>query len=147
MIRAVPADGVVMARIHAASFPAAEAWSADVMALQLGLPGVFGLLDDRGGLLLARVAADEAEILTLAVVPPARRQGRAEALLAQGIKIAGAAGAKAMFLEVSEHNPAAQGLYAKAGFSEVGRRPDYYADGSAAQVLRRAITCDATTGD
>ena len=59
-----------------------EAWSAAAIAAQLALPGTFGLIDPAGGMVLARVAADEAEILALAVAPPARRQGRGAALLA-----------------------------------------------------------------
>ena len=66
---------VALAAIHGAAFPAGERWGRDAMALQMELPGVFALIDSRGGMVMARVAADEAEILTLAVVPPARRHG------------------------------------------------------------------------
>jgi ribosomal-protein-alanine N-acetyltransferase len=68
-----------MAAIHAEAFPPGEAWSAEIFAAQLGLPGVFGLIDERGGMILLRVAVDEAEILTLAVAPAARRQGMGRA--------------------------------------------------------------------
>jgi ribosomal-protein-alanine N-acetyltransferase len=109
------------------------------MALQVAQPGVFGLIDPAGAMLLARVAADEAEILTLAVAPALRRQGRGRALLTAAV-LRAASEATAMFLEVSAGNLAAQNLYFGAGFREVGRRRRYYADGADALVLRRELT-------
>ncbi|HEY1932253.1 MAG TPA: GNAT family N-acetyltransferase [Acetobacteraceae bacterium] len=129
----------VLAAIHAAAFERREAWGADAISLQLALPGVFGLLDQRGGMLLARVTADEAEILTLAVEPWQRRQGIASALLRAALTEARVRGARAMLLEVSVNNAAARALYARAGFVETGRRPRYYADGSDALILRTEL--------
>ncbi len=110
------------------------------MPLQLGLPGSFGLLDGRGGMILARVAGDEAEILTLAVMPDSRRQGLGAALLMAAINQAAGCGAGALFLEVAEHNEAARGLYEAAGFHPVGRRRGYYPDGTDALVLRAELS-------
>lgn len=138
--RAGPAHADALAAIHAAAFPPCERWGADAMALQLALPGVFALLDPRGGLVMARVAADEAEILTLAVHPHCQRQGIARALLAEAGATAAAHGAVAMFLEVALRNTAARALYAAAGFAEVGRRRRYYADGDDAMVMRLGLT-------
>ena len=61
------AHAAALAAIHAAAFPAGEAWGADAIALQVALPGAFGLIDERGGMLLARVAADEADARAAAV--------------------------------------------------------------------------------
>ncbi len=110
------------------------------MALELALPGVFALIDPRGGMVMARVAADEAEILTLAVHPAVRRQGLARALLDRAADIAAEEGAATLFLEVALRNAGARALYAAAGFVEVGRRRRYYADGDDAMVMRRALT-------
>jgi len=137
--RATPADGAVMAAIHATAFPAPDAWSRDVFSQQLTLPGVFGLLHSSGGMVLARVAADEAEILTLAVAPAARRSGIAAALLQQAATIAESLGATAIFLEVAVTNAAARAAYDRAGFRLVGHRRAYYADASDALVLRMAL--------
>ena len=128
-----------MAALHAAAFPAGEHWDAAAFAAQLGQPSVFGLLDERGGLVLARIAADEAEILTLAVHPSARRQGLGRDLLDRSLAEAGGRGAAAMFLEVAESNAAARALYAAAGFAPVGRRQGYYASGADALILRRLL--------
>ncbi|MBU8536900.1 GNAT family N-acetyltransferase [Falsiroseomonas tokyonensis] len=127
------------ASLHAAAFPPGEAWGADAIALMLDLPGAFGLLRPGAGFVLARVAADEAEILTLAVHPAQRRAGLGSALLAEAMAGAVLRGAAAMFLEVSERNAAGRALYAAAGFAEVGRRRRYYPDGADALVLRRDL--------
>jgi [ribosomal protein S18]-alanine N-acetyltransferase len=137
--RAVPTDCRLMAAIHATAFPAHDAWSETVFCRQLGFPGVFGLLHPSGGLILVRVVADDAEILTLAVLPEARRGGIATALLHESGMIGAAMGASALFLEVSVANSAARALYTRTGFAPVGRRPGYYSDRSDALVLRRDI--------
>nr|WP_294546755.1 GNAT family N-acetyltransferase [uncultured Rhodopila sp.] len=143
LCRATPADGAVMAAIHATAFAAPDAWRADVFSQQLALPGVFGLLHPSGGMILARVAGDEAEILTVAVAPEARGLGIAAALLQQAATIAAGMGAAAVFLEVAVGNTAARAAYDRAGFQPVGRRRAYYADLSDALVLRLTLR-DAT---
>jgi ribosomal-protein-alanine N-acetyltransferase len=70
--------------------------------------------------------AGEAELLTLAVAPPARRRGRGRALLAAFEQGARERGACEAFLEVAADNAPAVALYAGAGYSELGRRPGYY---------------------
>ncbi len=134
--RATQADIDALACVHAASFEEADIWSRDVFDLQLAMPNVFGLLHSTDSMILVRVAADEAEILTLAVAPPARRRGSGHALLMAAASIAASQGARVLFLEVSVANIAARALYTKAGFMPAGRRPHYYSDGSDALVLR-----------
>jgi ribosomal-protein-alanine N-acetyltransferase len=136
IIQATLAHAAALAAIHAAAFPPREAWGEDAIALQLALPGAFGLIDERGGMLMARVAADEAEVLTLAVAPSVRRQGLATALLRAARAQVGACAGRVMFLEVATGNTAALALYRREGFVEVGRRCRYYADSSDALVLR-----------
>jgi len=126
----------ILAAIHRVAFPPHEAWDDGAIALQLVLPGSFALIALSGGMLLGRVAADEAEVLTLAVVPAARRRGVASALLQAGMATARERGAAALFLEVSAGNTQAQALYAATGFAEVGRRANYYYNGMDALVLR-----------
>src|SRR4051794_10118687 len=134
IVRATKAHVTALAAIHAAAFPPGEAWGADAIGLQQALPGAFGLIDERGGMLLGRIAAEEAEVLTLAVMPAACRQGIATCLLREtkALVVSGAA----LFLEVATSNAAALALYRREGFVEVGRRRRYYADGSDALVMR-----------
>ena len=110
------AHAAAMAAIHRMAFPLAETWGSEAIARQLALPGVFGWLDPHGGMILTRVAADEVEVLTLAVIPKVRRQGIGLRLLEAALTHAAARGARIAFLEVAISNVAARGLYERAGF-------------------------------
>ncbi|MDA8253231.1 MAG: GNAT family N-acetyltransferase [Rhodospirillales bacterium] len=139
LILATPSHAAALAAIHAAAFPPAEHWGEAAIATQLTLPGGFALLHLAGGMALGRLAADEAEILALAVVPARRRTGLGRALLAAAEEHIAAAGARVVFLEVSFANAPARALYAAAGYGEIGRRRGYYPDGSDALVLARPL--------
>ena len=128
-----------LAAIHAAAFPAAERWDCGAIAALLATPGCFALLAAAGGMAMARVAADEAELLTLAVLPAARGAGVGGGLLAATLAEAVRQGAATVLLEVAPGNGAARALYRRAGFGEVGLRRRYYPDGGDALVMRR--TC------
>lgn len=96
------------------------------------------------GFILSRVAADEAEVLTIVVAPGARKRGIGSSLVASHLARLRNVRVKTLFLEVGENNAAARKLYGNLGFVEVGRRNNYYrtADPSeqiAALVLRREI--------
>jgi len=145
IVQVTPSHATAMAEIHAAAFPLGERWGVDAIALQLAQAGAFGLIDPAGGMLLARVAADEGEILTLAVVPAARRQGRALALLSAAMARARDAGVRTLFLEVNADNAPAKALYARVGFVEVARRPRYYASGADALALQFDFSAVAAT--
>jgi ribosomal-protein-alanine N-acetyltransferase len=136
----LPADMPALAALHAQAFAPPDAWGADAMAVMLGLAGGYGYLLENQGFILARAVGGEAEILTLAVAPGARRGGVGTALLAAALRQAGESGAEEMFLEVSRNNTAALALYIGAGFAEVGLRRRYYTDGADALVLKRALS-------
>ena len=138
--RATPAHAELLAAIHLAAFPPSEQWNANVMGLQLGLLGGFGLFHPDGGMVLARVTADEAEILTVAVMPAARRGGLGAALMRAAMAECRARGADKMFLEVAETNAPARALYARLGFARVGTRRNYYPGGGHAFVLESSLT-------
>ncbi|MCS6921545.1 MAG: GNAT family N-acetyltransferase, partial [Elioraea sp.] len=84
-------DSACLAGLHAAAFPPGEAWGEDAFARLLALPGTTGALaaeeDAPVGFVLARQALDEAELLTLAVLPERRRRGIGRALLAFGLGV------------------------------------------------------------
>jgi len=94
------------------------------------------------GFILSRLAADEAEILSVAVAASQRGRGLAGRLLDLHLRTLAGRGVRAVFLEVEEANRAATCLYARRGFREVGRRDAYYGGpgaGSRALVLRRDL--------
>jgi ribosomal-protein-alanine N-acetyltransferase len=132
-----------MASIHAAAFLPDEAWGTAIFAGHLSLPGTFGFVHEAGGVVLARATSDEADILTIAVVPEARRRGAARALLRAAIEAAGARGAMTLFLEVSAANEVARALYDSEGFAQVGKRRGYYEDGTDALVLAKKLKLGA----
>lgn len=93
------------------------------------------------GFLLARQAADEAEILNLAVHPANRRAGTATALLNAALENFRTRNASRLFLEVRESNAPAIAFYQKHAFRQVGRRPNYYRQpDEAALILERKLT-------
>lgn len=87
------------------------------------------------GMLILWKIVDEAHIATLATHPEFRRQGIAEQLLVKALENAYAEGARSALLEVRAGNIAAQTLYRKFGFEEVGRRERYYKDNNEDAVL------------
>lgn len=115
-----------MAALHGQCFTTApRAWTATEFETYLRDPDCVVVTQD-SGFAIARVAAGEAELLTIAVAPKARRTGVATALLNELHALAGQRGAVEIFLEVSETNHAARLLYERAGYYVVGKRPDYY---------------------
>lgn len=110
---------------HIVAFsPEAARWSPEGY---LALPGwVAEEGDGVEGFLFARVAADEMEILNLAVEPAARERGAGSALLAAAFDYGRQAGAARAFLEVRESNLRARRFYQQRGFTVSGRRPRYY---------------------
>jgi ribosomal-protein-alanine N-acetyltransferase len=139
-----PADAARLARLHAASFR--RGWSEEEFERLLLDRSVLAHRALRGrrlaGFILSRLAADEAEILSVAVDAAQQGRGTARRLLDLHMRRLAGLGARAIFLEVDEDNVAARRLYGRAGFSEVGRRPGYYADGArnaTALILRRDL--------
>ncbi|KAF0183072.1 MAG: GNAT family N-acetyltransferase [Hyphomonadaceae bacterium] len=137
IIDATGRDCVRLAELHALAF--ADCWSAEAFGDLLGSPGVQALLAP-DGFIVVRTVADEAEILTLAVAPAARRAGLGRALASKAAEVAREQGAARLYLEVSAKNAAARALYAALGFTEIGRRARYYADGADALVLSLGLS-------
>ena len=106
-----------------------EAWTMSQCGGLLPLPGVWLTLargeDEVLGFALARLVADEAELLLLAVKAAGQRRGIGRILLEHFEDEASARGAARLHLEVREGNHALS-LYEQAGFRLVGRRRDYY---------------------
>ncbi|MDJ0995388.1 MAG: N-acetyltransferase [Dinoroseobacter sp.] len=114
-----------LADLHARCFITPRPWTEAEFESLLNSKGV-KLYGSNEGFLLGRVTAPEAELLTLAVAPTARRSGRGSALLQKFQADAALQGASEMFLEVATNNEPACALYTGAGFIQVGDRPGYY---------------------
>ncbi|MBM3545690.1 MAG: GNAT family N-acetyltransferase [Alphaproteobacteria bacterium] len=128
-----------------------EPWGSASIAKTLSLPGAFAMvLRDTtpagrisAGFAIVQVVTDQADLLTLGVVPGLRRRGYGKRLLAAALAEATKRGAKLVFLEVAENNLGGVALYRRAGFETMGRREGYYRDREgrrvAAVTMRREI--------
>ena len=124
-------DAVTVAEILGAA-PEAVFWSEANIKEVLTWQGALALVADSNGkviaFLISRQAADEAEILNLAVAQANRRNGVGGALLVAAVNELRSRAVRRVFLEVRESNSAGIAFYKKHGFSESGRRPGYYRD-------------------
>lgn len=128
-------DLEALSAVHRRAFT--PGWGPEEIADLASGPGAFGLIVEAQaplGMILCRAMVGEAEVLTLAVDPDARRRGVARALVAAAAVAAKAAGAEVLFLEVAVDNDPALGLYASQGFVRAGRRPSYYDRGGGVYV-------------
>jgi len=137
------ADATPFAVLHAASFR--RGWSAEEFERLLVEHNVVADRAMAGGglagFVVSRIAADQAEILSIAVDPAYRGQGIARRMLDVHLRRLALYGVAVVFLEVDERNEPARRLYAGFGFTKVGRREAYYggAAGAAALVLRHDL--------
>ena len=117
-----------LAALHARCFTIPPPWSAESFAASLA--DLACHLEVTGpaptGFALFRLVLDEAELLTLAVAPEARRAGVGRALLSRGLEAMRRKGAQRCYLEVAASNAPAIALYHASGFRECARRPGYY---------------------
>jgi [ribosomal protein S18]-alanine N-acetyltransferase len=122
-------------------------WSDGEFRSLLAQENVFGfvaLVEGRpkappAGFILARLAAGEAEILTVAVAKSVRRHGIGQRLVDETLRRLHAERAETLFLEVDGSNVAAVKLYTRFGFKKVGERPAYYEgpEGKTAALVMR----------
>lgn len=128
-----------LAALHATCFTHPRPWSAQEFSDLLESDAVF-LCTTQHGFLLGRIAGQEVELLTLAVDPSQRRKGLAQTLMQQFETHAKAHNVSDAFLEVSESNTAAIALYQRHGFTEAGKRKDYYASPTGKRITALVMT-------
>ncbi|QIE57855.1 GNAT family N-acetyltransferase [Pikeienuella piscinae] len=131
-----------LAKVHETAFgPLERGWSATEIG-NLAKAGLLVSAKDDSGFALLSLAADEVELLTLAVAPERRRAGLGATILDAALIAAAASGGAAIHLEVAADNAPALALYRNAGFTQTGRRPRYYLRGASridALVLSRNL--------
>ena len=135
LLWSTPDDAPAIAVIHATLFP--TPWEADAVRALIEHPAAVSLIAAQPGrkivgFVIAQIAADEAEILSIGVAADAQRQGIGRKLVDGTIRAAARAEARRLFLDVAESNAAARALYAACGFEPAGHRKAYYTlpDGS-----------------
>jgi [ribosomal protein S18]-alanine N-acetyltransferase len=145
LTEAGPRDAAAFAALHGASFR--RGWSEDEferLLLDRGVLAHRALLGHRPvGFIVSRIAAGEAEILSVAVARAQQGRGLARRLLDLHLRRLAGLGVRTVFLEVDDDNTPARRLYARSAFREVGRRAGYYpragSAAGAALVLRRDL--------
>lgn len=143
------ADSPAISALHREDF--VRPWTDGEFATLLEQDTVFGFAarevghgaEPPVGFVLARFAAGEGEILTVAVARAHRRQGLGWQLMDAVLRRLHGERAEALFLEVDETNAPALALYRRLGFREVGKRPNYYRSSehgpTGALVMRRDL--------
>lgn len=124
-----------LSNLHKKCFPT-KPWSADDFR-DLKNSGCEIIMSENG-FVVYRIAADEAEIITIGVNPDFRRNGIASAMIGIIEKTLKNQAVKKLFLEVASNNIPAQKLYESMGFKTVGLRPKYY-DGVDAILMSKDI--------
>ncbi len=139
------ADADDLAALHTHAFR--HGWPATEIEALIADPTVTVVVARQGrtplprrpvGFVMVRAAADEAEILTVAVAPAWRGRGVGRLMMDETIRRLYFMRVASLFLEVDEGNGPALSLYRHLGFREVGRRANYYAGGTANALVMRA---------
>ena len=142
---ASPRDAPALAALHGASFR--RGWSEVEFERLLLDRSVLAHRATLGhqlvGFIISRLAAGEAEILSVAVARSHQGRGLARRLLDLHMRRLAGLGVRTIFLEVDDDNVPARRLYARNAFRQVGRRDGYYprpgSAAGAALVLRRDL--------
>jgi ribosomal-protein-alanine N-acetyltransferase len=146
LLWAGPEQAAEVAALHAQLFD--PPWSEDSIRTLLDHPASTAFLAVIGnpkvpvGFVLAQLAADEAEILSIGVAKEWQRKGLGVRLMEGLMRAAKRAEAKRLFLDVAADDDGARGLYHRLGFLGTGLRRGYYnrPDGTMADALTLAIT-------
>lgn len=145
LLWAGPEQAADVAALHAQLFD--PPWSEESIRTLLDHPASTAFLAVIGnpkvpvGFVLAQLAADEAEILSIGVAKDWQRKGLGVRLMEGLMRAAKRAEAKRLFLDVAADDEGARGLYHRLGFLGTGLRRGYYArpDGTKADALTLAI--------
>lgn len=128
LYRLGPSDTDLVHGLEQEVFPE-DPWTRAMIAEELASPLRFYVGARVGERTLGwagiRLGSD-ADVMTIGVLPEARRRGVAAALVAEILAVARAAGVERVFLEVRASNAPAQRLYERAGFTHIGRVRGYY---------------------
>ena len=129
-VRRMSASDISAAHSILEESPEASLWSREALLESASLGNAWAAeLNGRvAGILIGRVAADELEILNLAVGKEFRRRGVASQLVKAVLDWSRAEGARQAYLEVRASNEGGIAFYARMGFRACGRRPNYYRD-------------------
>lgn len=133
-----PADLDAVAELERISFPVP--WKREFFAAEVGAAHRFNRVvrapnGSLAGYVFCAFAGGEIHVNKIAVDPLFRRRGIARLLMAEVFALSDRISAEEIYLEVRPSNQPARNFYVSLGFRDVGRRPQYYADGEDALVM------------
>ncbi len=145
LLWATPDRSEEIAALHGRLFN--PAWDAASIASSIEHPASASFIAQvrepavLAGFIIGRIAADEAEVLSLGVAPEWQRRGIGRRMVEGLVRAARRAEVKRLFLEVASDNEAAGALYHGLGFVPAGGRKGYYQrpDGSKADAIILAL--------
>ena len=133
---AIRRDAARLAQLHGASFH--RGWGEGEFEVMLAERNTLVHRLRRGrrivGFAVSRMAADEAELLSIAIDAAQRGRGLSRNLLLTHLGHLAGRGVHKVFLEVEENNQPARRLYERAGFEAIGRRERYYQQAGGEQL-------------
>lgn len=107
-----------------------DPWSRNSIASELDNKLSFWLVAEENGNVLGYVGSQtvlgETDMMNIATHPDYRKKGIGTALITALIDVLAKQGSHSLMLEVRASNDSAISVYKKLGFSEVGRRKNYY---------------------
>jgi ribosomal-protein-alanine N-acetyltransferase len=130
LLWASPERAEEIAALHAQLFD--PAWDVDSITQSIEHPASASFIAQAreprslAGFISGRIAADEAEILSIGVAPEWQRRGVGRQMVEGLVRAARRAEVKRLFLEVATDNTAAIALYKRLGFKKAGTRKGYY---------------------
>lgn len=122
-------------------------WSERSVAAELRSEWSLWLVEEREGRVVGYVGSQscppEADVMNVAVSPDYRRQGIGESLMVALGETLAQKGIESLTLEVRASNEAAISLYDRLGYTQIGRRPNYYTDPGEDALIMRKELCHA----
>ena len=127
-----------LSAIHEKCFP--HYWDNEAFNDFFSVEHTYALIAEAGevvGMVVYRLNFEQADIITIAVLPQFRRKGIARSLMAKTLEDMKWRGVEKLFLDVEEGNQPAISLYESLGFSHDRRRRQYYrqSDGTCTDAL------------
>lgn len=121
-----------------------EPWSEKSIASELENELALWIVADDDGKVLgyagSQTVMGESDMMNIAVCPECRKQGIATGLIVGLIGALKLRGSHSLTLEVRASNEPAKALYEKLGFTQVGRRKNYYRNPKEdALILRKEL--------
>lgn len=129
----------ILTKIHIECFP--RYWNRQAFTDFFSVENTFAILvenyDQPVAMIVYRIVFEQADILTIAVLPAFRKKGIAKKLIGDALEHCKKLGAKKLFIDVEVGNEAALKLYENTGFKQISRRKLYYQqlDGSLTDSL------------